>query len=366
MKQILSTLIAGMFCAATFAQEIASEEVTQLAKITERRMDLHESEPVVFETGVLQNDSSGSWANKFEYGALIEMEVGHGEGSTEATVATIELGTGWQMTDWAHGDLIVLYEDGGAHSMELNQLYLTLGNHKKSPVYLQLGKFYVPFGNFDSFFVSDPVVLELAESLETAALLGFEKGGLSVNLTVFNGDVETDGEDQVENVVLASSYGIENENFSVAFGGAWMRNILDSDGLTGVLEDLGYTYTADDTGGVNLWLTTEYGLFTFIAEYVAVLDEIEVDGISTGYQSESLNLELGCAVTERVEVAGKYEKSGDVADWLAETRYGMVCSCLLAETELCRAGVAVEYLREDFGAGGEDEDLITMQLALEF
>ena len=76
--------------------------------------------------------------------------------------------------------------------------------------------------------------------------------------------------------------------------------------------------------------------------------------------------ELGCAVNDRIDVAVKYEKSEDVSDWLAENRYGVVCSYLLSETELFSAGLALEYMKEDFGAGAEDADLFTMQLALEF
>ena len=105
---------------------------------------------------------------------------------------------------------------------------------------------------------------------------------------------------------------------------------------------------------------------TFIAEYVTVLDDIEVDGTDTGLKPESLNLELGVALTDRLEIAAKYEKSSDVADWFAENRYGVVGSFLLAESELCSTRVSLEYMKEDFDAGGEDADLVTAQIAVEF
>jgi len=142
---------------------------------------------------------------------------------------------------------------------------------------------------------------------------------------------------------------------------------MDADGLTGVLEDAySYTYTSDDTGGFNIWATATLGQATLIAEYVTALDDISVDGADTGLRPDSLNLELGYALTDRLEVAAKVEKATDVADWFAENRYGAVGRYSLFETDLCCAGVALEYMREDFGSGAEDADVVTAQFTVEF
>lgn len=306
-----------------------------------------------------------------ELGALVEVEAGYSstksEDASDITLATVELAVGWQLDQWMRADLVLLYEEDDTDPMEVDQAILTLGDTEEFPLYLQLGKMYVPFGNLDSFFVSDPIVLELAEARETAVLLGFEKGGFNASLSVFNGDVETEGENQVENMVLAASYGIENENSSLCFGAAWIRNIMDTDGLTGVLEDAySYTYTSDDTGGFNIWATATLGQATLIAEYVTALDDLNVDGADTGLRPDSLNLELGYALTARLGVAVKYEKANDVADWFAENRYGAVGRYRLFETDLCCAGVALEYMRENFGSGAEDADVVTAQFTVEF
>jgi hypothetical protein len=160
---------------------------------------------------------------------------------------------------------------------------------------------------------------------------------------------------------------MECEHTALNFGAAWIRNIMDSDGLTDVLDDAyAYAYTADDTGGLNVWLTATCGSATFIAEYVRVLNDIEIDGAKTGLKPESLNLELGCDLTERLNVAAKCECSHNVADWFAETRYGAVCSCLLAETKPCCIQCSLEYMKENFAAGAEDADVVSVQLALGF
>lgn len=303
------------------------------------------------------------------FGALLEVEAGYNhtdsEDASDIALATVALGAGWQLSDRVRADLTFLYEEDDT-PFDLDQAIITLGNTEEFPLYLQAGKMYVPFGHLDSFFISDPIVLELSEALETGALFGFEKNGFVVSMTVFNGDVDTDGEDQVDNAVLAASYGIGNDDAFVDFGVSWIRNIMDADSLTAFAENDGYTYTADDTGGFNAWVTAAYGPAIFIAEYVTALDEVEIDGSGTGFEPESLNLELGVAIHDRIEVAGKYEHSCGVLDAFAENRYGVMCGCLLSETDMCSTCLALEYMREDFGAGAQDADLVTMQLALEF
>jgi hypothetical protein len=322
---------------------------------------------VLAAAGAMAENPIFELSDGLEYGALFEMEVGHSDGATETAMATVELGAGWQMTDRLHGDVVFLYEENDTDPMNLDQLFLTVGNTAEFPFYLQAGKFYVPFGHFDSFFISDPVVLELAETRETAALLGFEKGGFNASLTAFNGDVETRGENHIDNLVLSASYGVEGENSALHVGAAWIRNIMDSDALTDVLsDDLGYTHTSNSTGGVNTWLTASYGSATLIAEYVKTLDEIKVDGAGIGLKPESLNLELGYALSDRLDVAAKLEKSRDVSDWFAETRYGVVGTFLLAETDRCTVGLSLEYMKENFSRGAEDADVVTVQLALGF
>jgi hypothetical protein len=305
----------------------------------------------------------------FELGAVVEVEAGYAsledDDESDIAVATVEVSAGWQLSDWLRADLVFLYEEGDTE-FDVDQAIISIGNTEEFPLYLQLGQMFVPFGNFDSVFVSDPIALELAEALESAALVGFEAGGFSASVTVFNGDVETDGENQVENVVLAASYGIESDDSSLNFGASWIRNILDSDGLTGVLDDeFGYTYAADDIAGGNVWLTASVGPVTFIAEYVKVLDEIEVDGTSTGLEPESLNLELGFALSDEMGLGLKYEEANDVQDWLPEERMGVVCTYAFPETDTYTMGLALEYMHEEF-ENGDEGDVVTAQIALEF
>ncbi len=375
-RRIVAGVTAGVLIAGgVMGEETVSKQQfdTLQAEVSELRALLSQNQ---VQTAAVQSQveqtvqaSTFKLPEGLEFGAVMEVEAGYSSGededSSDISLATVELSAGWQLSDWVRGDLVFLYEEDDT-PFDVDQAYITLGNTEKFPLYLQLGKMYVPFGNLDSVFVSDPIVLELAETLETAALLGVEAGGFNASVSVFNGDVETEGEDHAENLVLAASYGVEGENSSLAFGSSWIRNIMDSDGLTGVLDDeFGYTYTADDTAGVNAWITATMGRMTLIAEYVKALDEIEVDGVSTGFAPESLNLELGVTVTDSVDFGVKYETSDEVADWVAENRYGVVCNIALPEMTHGAMGFSLEYMHEEFESGDEG-DLVTAQLALEF
>ncbi|MBC8206846.1 MAG: LbtU family siderophore porin [Kiritimatiellaeota bacterium] len=367
-------LIAGVVLSGMTLSAVAQEEPVSKKEFEALQQQVTELKTLLNTQNEVRSErESGGLPDGLEFGALVEVEAGYShsdpEDVSDIALATVELGAGWQFSDWIRGDLIFLYEEDDT-PFDVDQAIVTLGNTEEFPLFLQVGKMYVPVGNLESFFISDPVVLELAEALETAVLIGFEKGGFSASLTAFNGDLPTDGEDQADNFVLAASYGVETEKGSLRFGASWIRNIMESDGLTGVLEDSFFAApgdtASDDIGGFNAWVTAEMGPATLIAEYVTALDEFEVNGAAQGFTPSSLNLELGCAVNDRIDVAVKYEKSEDVSDWLAENRYGVVCSYLLSETELFSAGLALEYMKEDFGAGAEDADLFTMQLALEF
>jgi hypothetical protein len=367
MKYQGRMIVMGLMATGACAEDVGfkQQERVRMAKATDQRVELHGHVHAVSGEvpldGPFEYSAGPTLPGGLEYGALFEWEVGHSDGETEEAMATVELGAGWQAMDWLHGDVVFLYEEGDTDPMELDQLYLTLGNTEMFPLYFQAGKIYAPFGHFDSFFISDPVVLELAESLEQSVALGFEKGGFDAGLTMFDSEVEGGSG---RNAILAASYGVEKEGSSIAVGASLIHNILDADGLTGVLEDSGYT-SADEAAGFNAWLTAAKGRVTLIAEYVQALERIEVDGADSGLKPSSLNLELGYELTDTIDVAAKYEHSTDICGEFAEHRFGAVCNCTLFELDLVSAGLALEYLRDEFD-GGESADRVTLQLALAF
>lgn len=346
--------------ACVFAEEQVQGGEDRVMQVRARRLDLHDGELSLAKTEWSVDESEFKLPYGLEYGALFEMEVAHSEGSTDTTMSTVELGAGWQATGWMHGDVVFLYEENDTDPMRLDQLYLTLGNPEELPLYLQVGQFYAPFGNFDTFFISDPVVQELAEGLEKGATFGWTAGGLNAGVTVFDSEVRG----KTRNAILAASYGLQGADCSLDAGVSWIRNILDADGLIDVLRDASYS-SAEETAGLNAWMTVGYKRVTLIAEYVQALNHFEVDGLDTGLSPASVNLELGFRVSDLVELGAKYEYSKDISDWFAHRRCGAVCNVTVIEHEWVVASVACEYLREEYNEG-LGADRVAMQFAVEF
>jgi hypothetical protein len=56
---------------------------------------------------------------------------------------------------------------------------------------------YVPFGNFESQIISDPLTLEIGEAGEDALQVGVEVEGFYDSIYTFNGDVTEGGDDKI-------------------------------------------------------------------------------------------------------------------------------------------------------------------------
>ena len=182
-------IIAGTFFSLSFnAQATAPTEATATDNnqndAEEATSLIHLTEPPVAAdkniTAQLQ-DLTEWFPEGLSLGALVELSQDYrdqgGDHSRDFTVATVELFAHWQMTEWISGEASFLYEENDTQPMDVDQAFLTIGNTESFPFFTQLGKMYLPFGNYDSAFISDPVALELGETHNTAALFGFEKNG---------------------------------------------------------------------------------------------------------------------------------------------------------------------------------------------
>ena len=91
----------------------------------------------------------------------------------------------------SRSDTLALSVIGGgpadvAFSIVVDGAVITLGNTEKNPVYLAAGKMAVPFGNYETQMISDPLTLEIGETAEDALQLGVEAGGFYGSVYAFN------------------------------------------------------------------------------------------------------------------------------------------------------------------------------------
>ncbi|MEN8217176.1 MAG: LbtU family siderophore porin [Pseudomonadota bacterium] len=237
-----------------------------------------------------------------------------------------------------------LYEEG-ATDLEIDEAFVTLG---ESELYLAVGQFYVPFGNFESHMISDPLTLELGDAREKAAQVGFETGGVYGSIYAFNGATQEDSEDKIDHYGANIGFAQETEGFSYDLGVSYISDIGDSDGLG--------AHFLFNIGPVSL-----------IGEYVTALDGFN----GKGAEPKAWNAEVGYSF----EIGGKettlalgYQGTEEmVAMELPESRILAGLSVGIYENTT----FSFEYARdEDYkqsdGGTGKNADMMILQLAVEF
>lgn len=317
------------------------------------------------------------WLGKIELSGLIEVEAGYvntdpttgsSEDESDLTLATVELGIDADFTKHVSGHVLLLWEeDEEDDHIIVDEAFIRLDGEDVLPFYLQAGKMYVPFGNFDSMFISDPLTLELGETRESAALVGYANDQFDLSVGVFNGDIdETGKDDHIDSFVASAVYTLPEgavAGLALTGGVSWISNIADSDVLG---DEIVGSELDDKVSGLAAFVTATLNeRWTLIAEYLGALDEFEAGELSFDggeeFEPKTWNVELGYAVTDALEVALRYEGGDDLGELLPDSQYGIAASYGLFESTT----LAVEYLHGEF-ENDDEQDVLTAQLAFEF
>lgn len=327
-----------------------------------------------------------SWADRITLSGVIEVEVGYedidyddpaenDEDSSDITLATVELGVDVAIVNHISGSVLLLFEEGEG-SIDVDEAFILYDGEEDYPVFLRGGMFYVPFGDFSSNMISDPLTLEVGETRDSALEFGFTQGGFYSSVYVFNGDIDEAGDDShIDNFGVNVGYGVENDQYSFDFGVCYINNILDSDGLGDEFEDRKSEEEAEGdlleldeyVGGFGAHVVVGIAGFSIIGEYITAMDDPEylLDGVKEKIDEFSVwNMEVGYTF----ELSGKettvgvaYQGSDECANFIPESRYmGVISAGILDGTSL-----ALEYLHDEY-ENDDEADVITAQLAIEF
>ena len=356
-------------------QEISKKVPTALeAQGLPERVRRIEEKMAEKQEGILEK-----WADKITLSGLIEAEASYedydyddpavdDEDSSDIVLATVELGVDVDIIKHVKGHVLFLWEEDETEPVDVDEGFITLDGEDVVPLYLNVGKLYVPFGNFESHFISDPLTLELGETRESALTVGCVNPWMDVSVSAFNGDIDETGEDNhIESYVAKASFSVPEKlvsNFGIAGGVSYISNIADSDNLQD--EIVPTDGIKDYVGGLNAFLSISFMDKLFIeCEYLGALDEFEAGELSfdggNEFQPETWNFELAYAATDRLELAVKYEGGDDLGDFLPEDQYGAAVTFALFED----TSLSFEYLHGEF-ENDDERDLFTTQLAVEF
>ncbi|MGM0418363.1 MAG: LbtU family siderophore porin [Thermodesulfobacteriota bacterium] len=346
MKKILIFLSAVFISTVFFTTSLFSQELSN-AELSEKISDLEKKIEHPFFT------------EKIEFSGEIEFEAGYEKQDNETSdfsTATVDFGATAEINEYITGSFVFTFNDEDK-DIELDEALISAGA-QNSPLYADFGYYVLPFGVYNTGFISDPLTLEIGEITENAITAGFFNDIFSFSASVFNGDVNKSGDDDhISKYVVAGSVNLpENEIAAVSFGGSYISDISDSDGLEGQFQETGVN---DFTSGWSVYLNADIkGKIFFDAEYTGAADDIESG--TDKIKPEAYNIEIGFAPLENIETAARYENGEDIE---INERYGAVGSWTVLENTC----VAVEYLRSSFKDSTKDDaDTFTAQLAVQF
>ena len=315
-------------------------------------------------------------------GVFEDVETWDGANSDRSDLAltAVELAIATEINEWFNARVALLYEDptfDDETSIDLDAGYITMGNTKKYPLYLTLGKIYVPFGALLTHFPSDPLValpltLLFGEISEKALLVGFEYSGFLFSGYVFNGDVNDAGDsDHIKSFGFNANYTLpESIPFGLLVGASYITNVADTDGIA---DGLGIKEIADSIDGFASYLQLSYkGLF-LDAEYMRALEKFQPAELATssgaGAEPSVWNVEVGINWNrgKNLELALKYAGSHEAGGLgLPENRYGVAINQEIFEGVTGSFAYYMDEFNRRDSKGRNSANTLAVQIAVEF
>jgi len=386
------TLFLALFIIDSNAFAI-SEETEQLLKILEKKniitdkeaADMKQEMEFSSQTGDKEAYETklagllGKWADKIHPSACIEVEASYEDynfhdssvrdtDTSDFVLATVEIGFDVDIAKHVKASLFFLYEEDDT-KFDVDQGIITIDGADVVPLYVDLGKMYIPFGMFESHFIRDPLTLELGETNESAVVGGFRNDLLELSIGVFNGDIdETGDDDHIDNYLASACFTLPETtvpDLNLTAGISWVSNIANSDGLQEAIEEEEATIKNHIRGFNTFIIASLLDKYFFNAEYLGAIDDFKAGELSfdggKSYRPEAWTIELACGVTDSLNLAVCYEGSNDCDDFLPKKQFGGVVSYDLFEN----TSVALEYLHGKF-ENKDTRHLMTAMLAIEF
>jgi hypothetical protein len=197
-----------------------------------------------------------------------------------------------EISPWATTYLVASYDNDvlkRPYSMQrvnnsriyLSRAFLTVGNLDKAPVYGSIGQFYVPFGSYDSYMITDPFTKSIAITKQRPVLLGFSKCNFHTEAYAFKGDSYTGHNKTINNWGANLGYKIDVNKFNGEFGAGYIDNIADSDGMQntytpkGTFRGFGKESTTEklqhQVPAADVNVDVGYGSLSLVGEYITAL-----------------------------------------------------------------------------------------------
>ncbi|MCI0412912.1 LbtU family siderophore porin [bacterium] len=218
--------------------------------------------------------------------------------------APLQLGLEMVPSSWAKVELIYEYDiAGNEHILDEAVLIMKAGDFD-----VELGKLYVPFGEYFSHFVTGPM-LEFGETRDAGVVLSYTPNArLDLSTFVYKGRAV-----QEESGGSSLDWGFSAECSPFDFGTFAISYLSDlADSQERFLNDSNHRYE-NRVGALSGYGLVGYGPFEVTAEFVYALSSFEE--LDSGQnRPRAWNLELAYYPKNELELALRYERSNEFKD----------------------------------------------------
>ncbi|MBU4208165.1 MAG: LbtU family siderophore porin, partial [Proteobacteria bacterium] len=240
----------------------------------------------------------GKWADKIHPSACIEVEAFYQDydfhdpsvrdtDTSDLKLATVAFGFDVDIAKHVKGSLFFLYEEDDTDPIEIDEGIITIDGADVVPLYVDLGKMYVPFGRFESHFISDPLTLELGETNESAVVVGSRNDWVELSVGAFNGDIDETDEasfNHIDNYLASACFTLPETtmpDFNLTAGISVISNIADSNNLQTVGTGVSAATIKNHIGGFKTFIIASIlDKYFFNAEYMGAIDDFESGELS--------------------------------------------------------------------------------------
>jgi hypothetical protein len=373
MRKILKTILGSLVIFVFSASYSLALDMGTKAEIENLRKRIEQLEKKLEEEGAAEEITVGDEDEGFvieiadkklmiwgsvSLNGIYSQEEG-GDDVSDLILSEAQLGFMPMINDRIRAHFVLLYEEG--EDIAVDEANITLSQYGKGMGFNFVGGLqYLPYGNYSSSMISDPLTLELGETSETAVVFGWANEVIGIRVGAFNGDVDAGDDDVIDSLVASLEI---NTSYGITVGASYISDLAGS-GIELIQPDLGgsISHYVDSVAGASFFVSAEYGMFVVNAEYVFALDEFEQASIVagenlTGPEPRAFNLELSFTPIERWNFALRFEKAKDFQD--DPERYGFTISYGI----FTHMVLALEYLRTEADV---DIDMVTAELGISF
>ncbi|MGA1823256.1 MAG: LbtU family siderophore porin [bacterium] len=301
-------------------------------------------------------------AAAFSMGGAIEVEAGYIDidpnndtSILDINLATVELAFTRSIGNYSSVHLVFLREENATDkNFHVDEAALTMLDPLFNfPVYLTIGKTYLPFGIFTTNFITDPYTKKFGQIKEAGGVLVYNFEKMNLGLSAFK-ENELDLIESEERIVdYIVNLNVNNAGaLPLSFGISYLSHISDTNGLQYCFSE---KIVENHVSGINLYVDAQMGHLSCNAEFIGALDFIDylyyIDSNDTNTLAKAqiepyaLNIELCLLTLSEQFLSGiKFEKCKYAKNQIIiqEYRYGAILSYALFEKTI----LGLEYLYE--------------------